>query len=86
MSEGYLWAIEDHACRECLGRVLSRLGNDGGVAVRCACCGAQGVGEPAAICACGLSAGGYAGLRCTRLERPVPGIDSEIVATEAGSG
>jgi hypothetical protein len=84
VSEGFLWKIEDHACRECLGRVLSRRGDDGEAIVRCACCGAQGVGEPAAICACGISAGRYASLRCTKLERLISGIDSEVVVSEVG--
>ncbi len=82
MSEGSVWKIEDHACRECLGRVLSRRDDDGTPRVRCACCGAQAVGEPAAICACGVTRGKYAGLRCVRLERPVLGIDIEIIATD----
>jgi hypothetical protein len=86
VSNAFLWHIEDHACRECLGRVLSRRGDDGAPLVRCACCGAQAVAEPAAICACGISKGRYAGLRCIRLDRPVPGIDSEVVVAEVGDG
>jgi hypothetical protein len=84
MTEDFKWKIEDHVCRECLGRVLSRRGDDGAPVVRCACCGTHAVGEPGAICACGVTRAKYAGLRCARLERPIPGIDSEVVATEGG--
>ena len=45
------WTITDHVCRQCLGRVLQR-----GTVFRCAMCGAEGQGEPAAICACGIAA------------------------------
>jgi hypothetical protein len=86
MSDGFVCKIEGHACRECLGRVLSRRGDDGASVVRCACCGAQAVGEPAAICACGVTRGKCAGLRCVRIEQPVPGIDSEVVVAEVGDG
>jgi len=84
VSEGLLWRIEDHVCRECLGRVVSRQAEDGQVIVRCSNCGNQATGKPAAICACGIRRGNYAGLRCTRIERPIPGLLAEIAITEVG--
>lgn len=43
------WSLAAHACRTCLGRVL----HDGGL-FRCATCGAEAQGSPAAICGCGI--------------------------------
>lgn len=45
-----LWAITDHCCRACGGRVLAE---HGGPAHRCASCGWRAIGPASAICACG---------------------------------
>jgi len=66
-----------------LGRVLTRQADDGGMTCRCSNCGAEAVGAPAAICACGIRRGNYDRLRCVRLDRPVPGITAEVVVIEA---
>ena len=78
-----LWRVEDHACARCLGRVLTRQADDGGTISRCSNCGAEAVGEPAAICCCGIRRGKYDRLRCVRLEQPMPGILAEVVVVEA---
>lgn len=45
----YRWAITDHLCAKCLGRVLT----DGKVS-RCSNCGEEANGSPSEICACGV--------------------------------
>jgi hypothetical protein len=83
VSDGYLWRLEDHVCAGCVGRVLARQTDDGQTVVRCSNCGREVIGDPPTICACGVTKGKYARLRCVRLDRPIPGVDSEIVAAEA---
>jgi hypothetical protein len=78
------WRFEDHVCRQCLGRVVSRQAEDGQTVVRCSNCGTQAMGEPSATCACGIRGGNYAGLRCARVERAIPGLPAEIAVTEVG--
>lgn len=89
-----MWAISDHACRVCLGRVLVgrfAAGRDGapdftrpapdGIAVaRCAQCGNVGLGGPESVCCCGHAypKGVRSGLRCRRADDVVLGR-SEIV-------
>ena len=77
-----LWALTDHACAKCLGRVLRRVGPDGRPVVRCADCGTEAAGEAPAVCACGIRRGKYAGLRCIRQEAPAPGMLAEVVVAE----
>jgi len=84
MTEAVLWRVEDHVCQRCLGRVLSRQADDGGMICRCSNCGAEAAGEPAVICCCGIRRGRYDRLRCVRLDRSVPGITAEVVVAEAG--
>lgn len=63
----HLWAITDHACRLCLGRVLARRDKRSGDRhVRCAECGAGHIGNVDSLCACGVrfTNGRDAGLRC----------------------
>ena len=83
MTRAVLWRVEDHACARCLGRVLSRQTDDGGIIIRCSNCGAEAVGETAAICCCGIRRGRFDRLRCVRLEKPMPGISAEVVVVEA---
>ncbi len=77
-----LWRLEDHACRACLGRVVSRTGDDGLTIARCSSCGLESVGTHREICCCGAVRGSYARLRCVRRERPLPGVQAEIVVSE----
>ena len=46
-----LWAISDHLCSKCFGRVL--VSDDGSVA-RCSNCGHSASGGPESICCCGV--------------------------------
>jgi hypothetical protein len=80
MSE--LWRLEDHICRNCLGRVVSRTAEDGQAIVQCSNCGAEGIGEPSGICCCGIKRGKFDRLRCIRLDRPIHGVAAQIVVTE----
>jgi len=48
------WEFTDHACRNCMGRVMRRVNLDDTVVVRCAECGSSAVGEPASLCWCGV--------------------------------
>jgi hypothetical protein len=82
MSDTAGWDITDHACRRCLGRILSRHTDGGETVVECANCGLTAVGDPATICGCGMKRGKYAQLRCVRLDRPVPGVAAQVVVME----
>lgn len=53
------WEFTDHACRNCMGRVMRRVNPDETVVVRCAECGASAVGEPNALCYCGVELRGH---------------------------
>jgi hypothetical protein len=66
-----IWTVTDHVCVQCLGRVLQQ-----GETYRCSQCGANGQGEPAVICACGIAAPKLHGrtvFRCGPNPRRVPG-------------
>jgi hypothetical protein len=77
-----VWRIEDHCCRACLGRVASRIADDGQTIVQCSNCGAEGIGATAAICCCGIRRGKFDRLRCIRLDRPPPGVMAQVVVSE----
>jgi hypothetical protein len=62
--------------------VASRKADDGRPVVRCSSCGFEAVGEPAAICACGIRRGKYDKLRCVRLDEPIPGVLAQVVVAE----
>lgn len=84
-----VWAITDHACLACFGRVLERKPKDGPRVFRCANCGVEGEGRQGLthppICACSAKLGKRdAGIRCVRNDRPRPELPSEIVAREVG--
>lgn len=80
VTESYHYAVEDHVCRVCLGRLLSRVGGDG-AEVRCSECGLAVQGGPSELCLCGakLHDGRDAGFRCMRKADHQPGIGPEIV-------
>lgn len=83
-NERPLWAMTDHVCRVCFGRVLEAA--DGSHAYRCSNCGLQATGrQPAVLCACGWKAKAGKGhsLRCERNPEPTPEFPSEVIATEA---
>jgi hypothetical protein len=82
MSDTAWWEFTDHVCRRCLGRVVSRRTNGGETVVECGNCGFTAIGEPAVICACGITRGKYDKLRCVRLERPLPGVAAQVVVME----
>jgi hypothetical protein len=74
------WAMIDHACRACGGRVLIA-----GARVRCADCDASATGGPESLCWCGaLPAGSRARLKCVRSSGAAPDFPSQIVAVECG--
>jgi hypothetical protein len=74
------WAMVDHACRWCGGRILA---SADGARVRCADCDASAHGGPETICWCGaLPAGSRTRLRCVRNKHPTPESPAAIVATE----
>lgn len=80
--DGY--ALTDHVCRICLGRVLQALD---GSHHRCADCGLTAAGDVTAVCVCGakLRTNLGAGLRCQRKPDP-PTVEApaEIVVTYVG--
>lgn len=48
------WNIVDHACRHCMGRVLSGESKEGVPVVHCAECGAEEFGDHEALCFCNV--------------------------------
>lgn len=84
VATGEIWKIEDHVCLTCLGRVLSRAGDDGQRVYRCSNCGASGMEPVTSICTCGAQIGQRGGiLRCVINSHRSPGFMSEIVVQEA---
>lgn len=53
------WAVSDHACRHCVGRVLTSTNAEGLPIARCAQCGATSNGEHDALCWCGQEMPGH---------------------------
>lgn len=83
-----LWAVTDHVCQACFGRVLSRpLGDGQNRAYRCSNCGATGDGRsPSVICACGmkLKGGRLMGLHCVPNSAPTPEFPAQVIAEGGG--
>lgn len=78
------WRIEDHACRVCFSRIVSRPA-DGGRVYRCSGCGLEASGHtPSVICACGLKFknGHSMGVRCVLNDAPTPEAPAEVVARQ----
>lgn len=86
----FQWRITDHACRACMGRVLSRTTFDHKRLFRCANCGIEREGgAPSSLCCCGIRFGKAqrdAGIRCVPNPQRTPECMSEIVAMEVLSG
>lgn len=61
------WAISDHLCRHCLGRVLTRTTATGTVS-RCSNCGAEEHGGHESLCCCGVRLAA----RCNRCGKQHP--------------
>ncbi len=78
----FWWRFEDHVCAQCLGRIVSRVAEDGQRIMQCSNCGAEGVGDPPVICACGIRRGKFDRLRCVRLEHRIEGVAAEVVVSE----
>lgn len=75
MPEIELWALTEHSCRHCLGRVLERDGE-----FRCANCGVAVSGVVEDLCWCGFEVKGRnAGWRCVRNPNPRPAVPDEII-------
>lgn len=79
---GEVWALADHACRHCFGRVLARMGEDGVQVFRCSNCGAEGREKVKTVCCCGMTlrSGKSAGLRCVINNNKTAALPSEVVA------
>lgn len=58
-SSEYCWAISEHACKHCTGRLLRRVNTDGSLVHRCAECGASAQGEHDTLCCCGIEVRGH---------------------------
>lgn len=85
-----LWAMTDHVCRSCFGRVLEAAeAAPDGHRYRCSNCGLEATGRrPAALCTCGTklkNGRGDAGVRCERNPEPTPEFPSEIVSSQVAS-
>jgi len=80
------WTIENHACRECGGRLLSRPTKSKTRVVQCSGCGISGA-SLRALCFCGtkLHTGKDAGLRCRMDRQHTPGIGPEVVCVQGSS-
>lgn len=91
-----VWALEQHICRSCFGRLVSRPGDvDGWRVYLCTNCGIEASALAAAqVCCCGTklrkpTASGRsgsalidAGIRCQVNPAPTPDFPSVIVAFE----
>lgn len=80
------WAITEHVCRVCFGRVLVREAFDRRRTYRCSNCGVQADGQSeAVVCSCGikLKTGIDAGIRCAPNVDRSPEWPSEITAVHA---
>lgn len=85
-----LYALLDHCCSVCGGRILHRRLANGHQQVRCAECGAQAEAAPhakapyEALCFCGvkLASGADAGFRCKRVPQPTPERPAELVVSK----
>lgn len=86
VAETYHWRIENHICRSCFGRLLTRIAPKEPRLARCADCGREDQ-TVRALCVCGstLADGRSAGLRCTRNQAPAPGAEQEIVGQLVGA-
>lgn len=73
LSNPELWALTEHCCRNCFGRVLRRYVNGRHQAL-CAECGLQTEGYPRSLCCCGvkMADGRDAGLRCVPNDHITP--------------
>jgi len=79
------WAITDHVCRCCFGRVLMRETFERKRVYRCSNCGLESEGKTeAAICCCGikLKTGLDAGIRCAISHDRTPEWPAEITAMQ----
>lgn len=98
MSKDILWRLEDHVCKSCFGRVISRPVMDavGQRLYRCTNCGHEAQGDSvSAICCCGVKLRKQgrdgskaaatlidAGIRCVSNPTPNSLLPSQIVASE----
>lgn len=85
VADEIIWRIEQHVCRVCFGRILSRASEREGARVyRCADCGAQIEGAAARVlCSCGTKLNARsAGIRCEPNPKKSPEFPFEIVARQ----
>jgi hypothetical protein len=82
----YSWAIVNHVCRVCSGRILQRIDANGQKYVRCSECGTNAIGDHRVICCCGakLKDGRNAGLRCVENNNKTPEIPVDMVVEFVG--
>jgi hypothetical protein len=86
----FAYALTDHICAACLGRLLVRAGADGRHVFHCSECGAEAeapdhVDHPP-NCACTLKLGARdAGIRCVRNPQRRAELPHQIVAAEIAS-
>lgn len=82
-----VWRLEQHVCRVCFGRILSRpvVDVDDRRVYRCADCGVEQEGAQARVlCACGVKLNARnAAIRCEPNERRTPEFPFEICAKQA---
>ncbi|MFL5900978.1 MAG: hypothetical protein ACJ75S_07240 [Solirubrobacterales bacterium] len=82
------WDFTDHACRQCMGRVMTREDPDGGPAEhRCAECGQTALGEAHALCWCGVEVKGHDHpFECFANDNPTVSTPQQILVRERKSG
>jgi hypothetical protein len=80
------WAILDHVCRFCYGRLLQRKNDQGESIVRCADCDTEVTGRVEGLCACGakLRSGQLAGLACKVNPNPTIAQPARVVVVFMG--
>lgn len=80
------WAITNHVCRVCFGRVLATATSGTPlVTYRCSYCGTERQGETeSVICSCGLKlrTGSDMGIRCAVNDNKTPDCIGEVIAMQ----
>lgn len=82
------WHLEDHVCRRCFGRLVSKPAHGGHRLYRCTNCGFEAEGGcSSVVCACGLKTkqGKDLGVRCVPNDQRSAEAPSEIVARQVSS-
>lgn len=81
------WAVTDHCCRYCYGRVLKRRVSPIYSVVRCAKCDTEVRGDEQALCWCGQNVGDRGKIyECVRNPSVSPELPNAVLVRERMAG